>query len=555
MEADSESLIAVLKGVMLLSAFEQKELEVLVQAFVPLQLQPGDLLYQAGEPTDGVYFLRSGTLIALDPYGKIPPKIQKAEQFIGTEAFLNQPQRRLTLRAESECELFFLDNDGVKRTLFSVPVFEPTLKVILGSQQMIERIPMDWLREGEQVNLMTRRHPYFLLLRAGTPILIFAALVLLANWVGPLFPLAAMAGLVIGFLICALWLAWSIHNWSNDFYLITNRRMVWVERIAGLYDSRQEAPLGTLISVGLKFTEFGRLIGYGDVIVRTFTGDICFERVGNARIIGKLIEAYWARDKDSESEDEAKEIRQALWKKFGKDLTDITPKEIQQSVADNRNQQPPHETSFFEWLFSDFLKVRYEAGGTTTYRKHWFVLIRNEIGPLLGMLVSAAFVIAVVTRNIIQIDYTMALVFGGFVFLVLGGALVYIYIDWRNDIFQLTPNQVIDIDKKPLGRETRRSAPLENILSIEYERNGILPILFNYGTVYITIGNSQLTFNDVYQPSIVQQDIFTRMGTRADEKEHRQSAKERARVAEWFRIYQEEIDPNHITHDLNQPSV
>ena len=43
---------------------------------------------------------------------------------------------------------------------------------------------------------------------------------------------------------------------------------------------------------------------------------------------------------------------------------------------------------------------------------------------------------------------------------------VYQYLDWRNDIFQVTPDQILDIDKKPFGSEERRAAPLENILAM-----------------------------------------------------------------------------------------
>jgi len=124
-------------------------------------------------------------------------------------------------------------------------------------------------------------------------------------------------------------------------------------------------------------------------------------------------------------------------------------------------------------------------------------------------------------------------------------------------MFQLTPNQVIDLDRKPFGRESRRAAPLENIPSIEYERKGIFPMLFNYGTVYITIGNSQLTFNNVHQPSIVQQDIFARMGTHAQEKEERHTVQERERIAQWFKVFQEEyqaeLGSQDATVSLNQP--
>jgi hypothetical protein len=98
-------------------------------------------------------------------------------------------------------------------------------------------------------------------------------------------------------------------------------------------------------------------------------------------------------------------------------------------------------------------------------------------------------------------------------------------------------DQIIDLDRKPLGKIRRRSAPLENVLSIEYERLGILGVLFNFGTVYITVGNTQLTFDHVYNPSEVQQDIFYRMGERLEELRQFEVEKDRERVSEWIASY------------------
>jgi hypothetical protein len=109
-------------------------------------------------------------------------------------------------------------------------------------------------------------------------------------------------------------------------------------------------------------------------------------------------------------------------------------------------------------------------GGAITYRKHWIILLKKVFLSLVGMLLSIAFIIALVTRNITGINYGMAITLASFLMFSCFLIMTYQYVDWRNDIFQLTPNQVIDLDRKPFGRESRRAAPLENILSIEYER-------------------------------------------------------------------------------------
>jgi hypothetical protein len=111
-------------------------------------------------------------------------------------------------------------------------------------------------------------------------------------------------------------------------------------------------------------------------------------------------------------------------------------------------------------------------------------------------------------------------------------------VDWSNDIFQVTPEQILDIDKTPLGQVTSDIASLDNILSIEYKRIGILALLFNYGTVYITVGGGrQMSFENVFNPSAVQEDIERRRVERINKKEQETVKAERERTADWFAAY------------------
>jgi len=119
---------------------------------------------------------------------------------------------------------------------------------------------------------------------------------------------------------------------------------------------------------------------------------------------------------------------------------------------------------------------------------------------------------------------------------------VYQYVDWTNDIFQVSPDQIVDIDKTPFGTEERRAAPLENILSTEYQRIGFLGNIFNFGTVYIVVGGSKLEFQDVADPATVQSDIDRRRMARVAAKNAALAAAERERIAEWLVTYHRNVD-------------
>ena len=539
MSEQTEPILTLLREVPLFSGLTVEELERLGEEFVMVELPKDEILFQAQEATDGLFVVDSGQLTLLNEDGKQLEVLKRAE-VIGTEALNYLPSREKTAVALTAAQVYFLPNKQIQALYAGVPTFKETVSVLFNSVRLASYIPMSWLEPGEKIHLMARKHPVFLLFRSIPPIGAFTAVWFMMMFLSSKNAFWSLAGLVAGFLFCLLWLVWNINNWANDFYLITSRRMVWVEHVTGFYDSRQEAPLSTLISVGIKTTQLGYFLGYSDVIVRTYIGDIRFERVAHARTIGKLIETNWARGKRVDLELDAREIRKALRQKFGKEAEDITAKDLQVEIG--TVNPAPKEINFFQWLFADFIRVRHEVGGTITYRKHWLILLQKLILPLFALVLSIIFVVAIITHNLTQVDYTMGLVAGYFLIFVSAGLLVYQYVDWRNDLFQLTANQVVDLDRKPFGRESRRSAPLENILSIEYERRGLIPMLFNYGTVYITIGNTQLTFNNVYQPSVVQQDIFTRMGQHAHERDERNTMLERERVAQWFKVFQEEAE-------------
>ena len=93
----------------------------------------------------------------------------------------------------------------------------------------------------------------------------------------------------------------------------------------------------------------------------------------------------------------------------------------------------------------------------------------------------------------------------------------------------------MDVNRKPLGKEERRSAPVQNIQTVEFKRKGIIGLLFNFGTVHIQIGNQELTFDDVYNPAAIQAEIFSRF------KGHNQKSQrlEQEKLADWIKTYDE----------------
>jgi hypothetical protein len=339
------------------------------------------------------------------------------------------------------------------------------------------------------------------------------------------------------------WIAWLVVDWGNDYYIVTNQRVVWLEKVVGIYDSRQESPLSTVLSVGVEANPLGRALDFGDVIVRTFVGKIPFSHVTHPHQAAHMIEEYWQRTREAAVGLEKEAMKDAIRKRLG---IPIPPK----PKTDTASPPPPAPkgAKLLRMLGSNTLKLRYESGDTVIYRKHWMVLLIEAWMPVLSMLA----VIGLFFQRLYQLVRTPGEAFISFnggiqvdawagalliLLLVLFGWFAYRVLDWSNDKFEVTSEQIIDLDKKPFGTETRNAAQLENILGTEYRRIGLLGNIFNYGTVYITVGGTKFAFEDVIDPAAVQSDINRRRAARADKKRQAEITAERERMAEWLATY------------------
>jgi hypothetical protein len=322
--------------------------------------------------------------------------------------------------------------------------------------------------------------------------------------------------------------------------------VVWLEKVIGIYDSRQEAPLSTILSVGVQTSMTGRMMDYGDVIVRTFVGRIPFSCVSHPQQAATIVEEYWHRSREVSRREEVEAMKHALRVKLGLE------KGGEPAGSEPMTKTKPvsaYRPSILMILSRDIFRLRFEEGGTITYRKHLFVLLEQVGWPTVLIL---ALIGAIITRlmNLVQADHLALITIMQEhmvidpLFLALLAVIilfvfwwVYQYLDWSNDIFQVTPDQIIDIDRKPFGTEQRRSAPLESILSTKADRVGLLGVMFNFGNVYISVGSMELVFEDVYNPVAVQLDIDQRRIAHVAKKRETENIAEHDFLADVFAEY------------------
>jgi hypothetical protein len=349
-------------------------------------------------------------------------------------------------------------------------------------------------------------------------------------------------------------MVWNYIEWGNDYYIVTNQRVVWLEKIVGLYDSRSEAPLTQILSVSVESDLAGRTFGFGNVLVRTFVGAIPFRHVLHPYQAAHMVEEYWHRAQQVSVQEEKEAFKIALRERLG---LLKPPEEKKEAPKEEKKIVLPrlYKPNFFKLFFANLFKMRLEEGTVITYRKHWFVLIRQVFFPsliFLGLLgLWAIRLYALATSSTLAVVQTLSdgsraldtiTVSLPLLMIPVIGWWIYQYIDWTNDIFRVTGDQILDIDRKPFGTEERRAAPIDNILSTRYERLGFLGYILNFGTVYIDIGSSQFAFEDVLDPAGVQSDVDRRRLARIAAKREAERATERNRMADWMVAYHQNVD-------------
>jgi hypothetical protein len=326
------------------------------------------------------------------------------------------------------------------------------------------------------------------------------------------------------------WGIWKWVDWGNDYYIVTNQRVVWLEKMVGIYDSRREAPLSAIQRINVQMELLGQQLDYGNLIVRTIVGStLTLRNVSHPYQAAALIEEHWKRSRETSHKMDEDAMRQALRERL------LRKQPVPAPAASLIEKPVPkkNDSTAERHGFSNFFRLRLEGSSTITYRKHWVVLIEKTWLPSLILLALFGGLVYEIVHGV---DALLLVLF--LIFILTLGWWYYQYLDWSNDVFQVTPDQILDVNRKPLGEVTSDIASLDNILHLEYERKGLLQILFNYGNVYITIGGGkEMTFENVFDPSSVQDDIERRRLGRVAQKEQDTVKAERERVADWFAAY------------------
>jgi len=544
--------VSLINKIHLFNGLKEDQLAGIAVKFDEIEVPAGQTVFKRGDKPEGFYIVFKGKVNvtrARDNDGEQVIIWLVPGDYFGEEALVENRNRSATITATEDTTLLFLSRVHFDELLVKYANLKPNFLVAIKSHKLARATKFDWLGPKEIIYFVARRHKIRLYQALVVPFLSLLVPLGLFAW-GTLVSATTPIALGTLSLIFILgWGTWNAIDWSNDYYIVTNQRVVWLEKVVGLYDSREEAPLSTILSVGVETDQLGRILDYGNVIVRTFVGRIEFDYVDHPNQAAEMIREYWERVKSVITVSQKDVMRNTIRQKLGLPVEKRTLDELPPIVTMNKNLA---NLPLWWVAFLSLFTLRTEDAGKVIYHKHWIVLLQQAWKALaLTLLLFALQVWRIVliwqspTESFLMPNKNgdlrpdtiiLALPMLSVPFIAW---LIWEYVDWKNDIFMVASDEIFDLDRKPFGKEEKRAAQIDSILSTSYTREGIIPYLFNYGTVKIAVGGATFDFQDVADPASVQADINRRRAARIAKKNEDAGKDDRERFATWIAAYHE----------------
>jgi len=545
------TLISRLVRVDLFSSLTDEELGRVASIVKRVRYPRGYYLCRQGEPCSSFYILDSGEAIArtMDDYGAMKPvEYLRPGRTLGQTYFLSGKPWTDTVEATTDVELLRIDADDFELVLSAFPAMLDKLRVDLGIPPAPLARRFAWQEPGERTIWFSRRHKCFLLSKLASPIL-SAILLVIGSYLlykERLFTPAVVVVFVVFSTVIALWTAWEWIEWANDHFIVTSRRVIHTEW--GLLGRRErsEASLDKIQNLNVvRSGATAKALGFGNLIITTASasGGIVFDRIPEPEKVRSIVFQQVDRSKAWSKTTHQDEIREDLARRLGLGHDRVPGRTI---VRQEETATSPPEgrrdilRRILGWR-SPFA-VRIEEDGNVVWRKHWIALIRELSKPFVVMVLLVLLLLVPIP----QIPFIGEISANRYSLVLYGlGAIVlawmyYQYVDWKNDLYMITPERIVDMERSPFRlHETRREASLANIQNVRATRPGLLASIFNYGKVVIeTAGQTgSFDFIDVADPPGVQRDIFEYMERYRERQRGLEGRRRRDEMEDWIDAY------------------
>jgi len=533
-----KKLAGTLRKVFLFNGLEEKHIDLLLNNAEIVYFPAEKMVYLEGTSASFFYILYQGRLEILKEKRHTLLKLNNFnERFpFGEDALIKDQKRRTSARAITDVILIKISKEILTQVSQENIDFRNKKNAMVSSYEYLIRKTIN-LGVEETICYIGQPHPSVLILK-----IVFAMLAVFG--LGIILVVLVNSGLLASHILLwgggglsvstLLWIGWQFLEWSNDLFFFTNKRIINKQRSLFSYEVKQETPFSTIESVQTEVGLIGRGLDFGNLEIKTFTGSMRFAFVPKIISVQHILTYLADRRNDLQEEEEkrafAKDIRERIIQKPTERETGL------ENYSDQLSSQITEPESAIEGLSGPAYPE------DIMYRTHWTILFSKVFIPVL-LLMSHLLLYLFLTAN--HSDIIENGIFNSILLINSIGLLiwaVYRFSDWRNDVYIITEDQLIDIDRRPFGMEEKRAAPIKNIQSIRYKRNGIFGLLFNFGTVYTRIGDEEFTFDNVHRPAEVQEALFA-----ARERFHRleediEKRMQRKKAVDWIDSYHQIIN-------------
>ena len=527
------AILQLLKNIYPFSDLDSKNFNLLLPYLEQCTVPAGEQIFNPGQWADAFYFILAGNVEITLTRNKTSQSLLSLLPYdhFGEDAFLHQ-KRKTGSVAHTQVTLLKISTEHLERVCNESPLIKRIFHMFAQSYQNYCRTQFNWREPVETTYLQLRKHPIFLWSKLAPILLISIFLFGVLLFKAFTIPQGAILWVVLAFLALGIGVLvgiWELLAWTNQYFVLTKERILIQKLLVGVFESRQEAPMSAVLSIGLDTSFLGRMIGYGTVTARAYTGNMIISQFPDADLIYAYLEHRRKSILADQHRHEQENMHQLLESRFYPERTSTAP--AAESGADIPTNVNYYSDSISD-LIARFFTLRLEKEGAIIYRTHWWILLKKLFLPSLFL---ACVVVMTLARVFAMFNVDSTLVYGLAIIAALAGWgwWFYEYADWRLDVYIITADQLIDVNVHPLGKEDKRSAPVKNIQTVEYKRNGIIGMALNFGTVRIQIGNEELTFNNVYNPSAIQVEIFNRFR----EFGERSRKMEQKHMTDWFSTY------------------
>jgi hypothetical protein len=536
-----DALIQFLQTVPLFEQLQEEELRVIANLAQRETIRMGRDIYRQSDDDKTLYIVYEGDvrLIHIDPTGA-PNDVGTVGRgrMLGESALLLAEPHDVTALALTDVvtlvfkrETFMLLREQQPRLWSHLAISDPVANRLNAPH-------FGWQAQDEAVVLFTRQHWWGLIRRMFFPLLGLLGVIALVMLVQQSLPNLLGLAVLIGFLILAGLVTYMVIDWRNDYWVVTNKRIVHVDEIVFIRKKRYETPLPAITQVQFERHGMAAMIfDFGDLEVETFTGTIGMRDIPSPMRLRQEIQDEVEKVRSRERAAGRKGIRDDLEKRIiaKEAVVEVVPPEPEEEQP----PRPPITIGVIEYFFP---KLVWRQGNVIIWRKHWIVLWRTIGWSTLAILLAIGAFFnwysgAPPLGTILEDGawWIWPLILGG-----LGAWWWWVFEDWRNDEYVLTGNHVIEINRTPFSlSEKRRESPLSDFQSTELKVVGPWQKLFRYGTLIIKLPGAQVEFKDIVNPAGAQTEINKRLSEFNAKKAEKEEQTRRNELTDWFAAYDE----------------